>query len=77
MFQTSEFITPPLFVPWEVQPVRWLSSVEEQTTKMLLRTLGVSEDTEMEDGIGSKPLINRTEKSHWLDINILPFSLEL
>jgi hypothetical protein len=45
--------------------------------KMLLRILGDLDAIEMEDGTGLKLLINQTEKSHWQDINIRLFSLEL
>ena len=44
-------------------------------TKVLLKTRGVLEDIEMEDGIGLKLLINLMEKNLWQDINILLYSL--
>jgi hypothetical protein len=37
--------------------------------KMLSKILGVSEDTEMEDGTGSRLHTNPMERSHSLDIN--------
>ena len=45
--------------------------------KMPLKIHGVSEDIEMEDGIGSKLHTSQTEKSLSLDINIQPYLLEL
>ena len=44
--------------------------------KMPLRILGASEDTEMEDGTGSKLHTRVMVKSLWLDINIPLCSLE-
>ena len=69
-FQTLEFITLLLFVPWEVPPVWWLFLEVEQMTKMLLRIRGDLEDIEMEDGTGLKPHISPTEKNLSQDTNI-------
>jgi hypothetical protein len=70
----SEFITQLLFVQQVALLAWWLFSVEELVIKAVLTIPGVSENTEMEDGIGLKLHTSHKPKVLSQDINIQHYS---